>query len=377
MTVMTGLTRRGFLECSLSALAARALGARDLPRDAGLLEVVPFVGEPNVPLDIPYGAGLEGRLNTDLSTLSADAAAIANERFFIRTRFPAGLAIPSAWQIRGERRAGRPEAWPLETLRGESEDCGLHAMDCAGNTRSRRFGLVSEARWQGVPVARLLQRLEASPGKARIRISGLDRRAPAGISARDASWIFTFDDLISTKAFLATGMNGKPLTTDRGAPVRLVVPGWYGATCVKWVDRMTVVPEAAATTPQMKEYASRTGQRGIPELARDYRAPTVEPAALPVRVEKWKREGHVAYRIIGLLWGDFRSSDALTVRFDPDPQRHPVAATPPGTAWALWTHEWKPSQPGTYRIELRTADAARARRLASGFYSRTVRIDEI
>ncbi|HTD53695.1 MAG TPA: hypothetical protein VK780_11790, partial [Thermoanaerobaculia bacterium] len=83
---MTGLTRRRFLESALSALAARALGARDLPREAELLGVIPFVGEPNVPLDTPYGTGLEGRLNTDLSTVSAEAAAIENERFFIRTR---------------------------------------------------------------------------------------------------------------------------------------------------------------------------------------------------------------------------------------------------------------------------------------------------
>jgi hypothetical protein len=80
---------------------------------------------------------------------------------------------------------------------------------------------------------------------------------------------------------------------------------------------------------------------------------------------------------VGLVWGGFRPNDALTIRFDPEAEVRQVAMTPPGTAWTLWMHEWKPSRPGTYRIDMRIADAARARRLASGFYSRSIRIDEV
>ena len=61
-----------------------------------------------------------------------------------------------------------------------------------------------------------------------------------------ASWIFTRDQLDG--ALLAIRMNGAPLTRDHGAPVRLIVPGWYGCCCIKWVDRIELVPDAAPAT---------------------------------------------------------------------------------------------------------------------------------
>jgi hypothetical protein len=226
-------------------------------------------------------------------------------------------------------------------------------------------------------MARLLSRLEASRGATRVQICGQDRQAPSGASARDGSWIITLDDLASTKAFLATGMNGASLGADHGAPLRLVVPGWYACAAVKWVDRMVLVDETAPTTPQMKEYSPHTNQGGVPALAREFQSPAVGPAALPVRVEKSKQAGRTLYRIFGLAWGGFRGTDALTIRFDPEAEAHPVAIALPGTSWTLWTHEWKAARPGTYKVELRIADAARGRRLASGFYTRSIRIDDV
>src|SRR2546422_4035447 len=37
-----------------------------------------------------------------------------------------------------------------------------------------------------------------------------------------ADWVFTVEQLRASKAFLATEMNGQPLSRDHGAPVRLI-----------------------------------------------------------------------------------------------------------------------------------------------------------
>src|SRR5438128_54083 len=142
---MRGLSRRGFLGGSLAALTARTLPALDRaagPERLGL-GLVPFVGEDEVPMDAPYGSGLDGRLNTDLSKMTAETLITGNDRFFIRTRFPDGLAPRSPWNIEVGGLVRRPLTLSLESLRSQAHECGLHVMDCAGNTRLRRFGLVS------------------------------------------------------------------------------------------------------------------------------------------------------------------------------------------------------------------------------------------
>ncbi len=36
-------------------------------------------------------------------------------------------------------------------------------------------------------------------------------------------------------------MNGQPLLPQHGAPLRLIVPGWYGMTNVKWLDSIEAI----------------------------------------------------------------------------------------------------------------------------------------
>ncbi|EMA56541.1 oxidoreductase molybdopterin binding protein [Halococcus thailandensis JCM 13552] len=52
---------------------------------------------------------------------------------------------------------------------------------------------------------------------------------------------------------LAYGMNGHPLPAEHGAPVRLIVPGWYGTNSVKWLSRLHVM-ETMLCGPEWEEY---------------------------------------------------------------------------------------------------------------------------
>src|SRR2546429_28841 len=108
-------------------------------------------------------------------------------------------------------------------------------MECAGNVRQAKFGLLSVGEWAGVPVSEILDKAKAKSGTARVLISGFDRYATESrTSIPGASWAFSPEQLEKAGAFLATELNGQPLPKDHGAPVRLVVPGWYGCTSIKW-----------------------------------------------------------------------------------------------------------------------------------------------
>jgi len=177
-----------------------------------------------------------------------------------------------------------------------------------------------------------------------------------------------------------------PLAPHHGAPVRLVVPGWYACACIKWVDRVAVVAEDAEATPQMREFAARTHQPSRAVLARDFEPPVIDVAAMPIRVEQWDVRGMPVYRIFGITWGGPVPAAALQIRFrsggdwtdvsDFSPSR---GTTPRGTAaWQIWSHRWQPAEPGRYDIVLRVSEPAiRTRRLDLFFYVRTVDVTDV
>src|SRR5207249_10645056 len=152
------------------------------------------------------------------------------------------------------------------------------------------------------------------------------------------------------------------------------VPGWYGCACIKWVDRIDLVADDAPATAQMKEFARRTHQTGEPALVRDFTPAVIDVAAMPVRVEKWIVSGRPLYRVVGVMWGGSKPTDALQIRFRPDEPFVPVTDCPkPATTrtWSLWSHIWRPAMPRRYQIVLRVNDPTiRTRRLDVFFYTR-------
>jgi DMSO/TMAO reductase YedYZ molybdopterin-dependent catalytic subunit len=345
------------------------------------LATVPFVGESDVPLDTPFNQDLDGRLYTDLSTLEADALVVQNERFYIRTRYPDLLVPPDPWTIHVSGLVGTELDIPLDELATRQADQGTVLLECSGNARAASFGLLSSAEWSGTLIGAVLATLDVQPAATGLLVSGFDQYALASAQSEPgASWVFSFDELAAAGAFLATGMNGDPLPPDHGAPVRLVVPGWYGCTCIKWVNELRLVDDTEPSTAQMREFASRTMQNGTPELASDFAPAEIDVAAMPIRVEKWLLDGAVVYRVVGIVWGGSVPATALEIRFG-DGDWLPVDDYKPPSdlrTWSLWTTRWRPAVPGNYAIVLRvSAPAIRTRRLDTSYYLREVAIDEV
>jgi DMSO/TMAO reductase YedYZ molybdopterin-dependent catalytic subunit len=393
-------TRRGFLEvwagAAVAACLSRVARAGILDPSAKVLETIPFVGEGSFPLEKTVGDGLGKRRGLDLSSLTEDALVIAQDRFFIRTGCPDRLPQVKNWKVRGHGLVGKPAEIDLESLKREATDRGPHLLECAGNSRSAHFGFLSLARWTGVALPKVLEQLAPLPRATQVLVSGFDEHSTGDPgSVPGASWIFPLDAL--REAFLATEMNGSLLAPDHGWPLRLVVPGWYGCTAIKWVNEIALLDGTAPATAQMHEYAGRThqdaagprddelmtkGQRPEgPPLARDFKPATIDAAATPVRVEKLDGAGgRAAYRIVGILWGARIPESALRIRLGP--QRTAVAVerveSDAALPWRLWSHTFQPPAPGRYRIELAVGDpAVRTRRLDAGFYAREVEITSV
>jgi DMSO/TMAO reductase YedYZ molybdopterin-dependent catalytic subunit len=391
------LSRRDFLSTALLAPAAFAFqsGARLI----GTVALGNPGGAPVPPFGRLLGAGLDARLFTDLSLLGGSAGNPQSEslvtptdRFFVRTAVPSALPRSIPWTIRVAGLVHAPVELDLRALEPLGGPGGRYLIECSGNVDQTNYGLMSAADWEGVPLGAVLDRVRPAASSYRVLVSGVDEEAARPItSVPGASWIFSRDQL--QRALLAVRMNGAPLPRDHGFPVRLVVPGWYGCACIKWVDRIELVADQAPATTQMREFAARTHQpfdslsiersltAGPSRLARDFIPAVIDTAAMPVRVEKWLVDGRIAYRITGIIWGGATPTNAVSIRFG---SRQPWVKVddcplPASTfTWSLWSHLWRPEATGRYQIVLRVDDPAiRTRRLDLFFYVREIEIDEV
>lgn len=391
VTERTRYSRRELLERSLSAASLCVFGLHKLPppalsrddpfRGGKRIGVVPFSDESNVPMGQPLGSELDGRLFTDLSTLSPENSIIPTADFYIRTRTSRLLDTSKPWSIQLGGLVERPVRIALQDLEKMGRSMGVRLMECAGNFRGVHFGMLSVAEWEGVPLTEVLRTEKVQPSGARVLVSGFDQYlGESRSSIPGASWIFTFDQLQTSRAFLATKMNGRPLTPDHGAPVRLLVPGWYGCACIKWVNEISFVADDAPATSQMQEYAARTMQNGMPALAKDYTPAGIDFAAMPIRIEKWSVQGKTKFRVVGIQWGGSRPIDGLEIQFNPEDAFQGVEDFRVSTSdlWNFWTHSWTPQRSGRYLIRLRLKDARIvARRLSSGYYMRSVEMTQV
>jgi len=121
-------------------------------------------------------------------------------------------------------------------------------MECAGNGRAALaprpisqpwlLEAVGNAEWTGTPLKTLL---EGADG-VEVLFTGLDRGVENEIpQAYERS--LPFADATADDVLLAYDLNGAPLPPQHGFPLRLLVPGWYGMTSVKWLTRITVLQE--------------------------------------------------------------------------------------------------------------------------------------
>jgi sulfoxide reductase catalytic subunit YedY len=116
--------------------------------------------------------------------------------------------------------------------------------------------------WTGFPLAQLLRRAQPLPGARFVRFASFDRpeQAPRQVR-RSLPWPYTeglaLAEAVNELAFVATGMYGRPLRKQHGAPLRLVVPWKYGFKSAKSIVRIELTAEQPATfwnTLQPSEY---------------------------------------------------------------------------------------------------------------------------
>jgi DMSO/TMAO reductase YedYZ molybdopterin-dependent catalytic subunit len=288
---------------------------------------------------------------------------------YLLVHYDIPVVDPAAWRLTITGRVRRRMELSLEDLRARPAVTQVVTMECAGNGRARLMPrpisqpwlleAVGNSEWTGVRLADLLDDAGLDEQAVELVFTGLDRGVEGGIE-QSYERSLTTAEARRDEVVLAYALNGQPLPPQHGFPVRLLVPGWYGMTSVKWLDRITAVAEPFGGYQQTRAYryrqepdeigepVNRIAVRslmvppGIPDFLTRRRF--VQPGPCPLTGRAWSGHGPITTVEVSVDGGERWDGAAVT-----------PAAGPHG--WHGWAYTWD-AQPGEHELCSRATDAA-------------------
>ena len=115
--------------------------------------------------------------------------------------------------------------------------------------------------WQGFPLSDVLKRAQPLPSAKYVEFTTLlDPKQMPGQNRSVLPWPYVeglrLDEAMHPLTILATGIYGKPLLPQNGAPVRLVIPWKYGFRGCK-----SIVRQISLNRPGTENRVGRSGSR--------------------------------------------------------------------------------------------------------------------
>ncbi len=144
------------------------------------------------------------------------------------------------WQIEIGGLVERPMAISWDQFSQMPRRTVLAAHECAGSplAPTKPVRRVANVQWEGVPLAEVLGQVGVKPAARFLWSTGADAGTFAGVEQAFYQKDLPLEKALSEEVLLATHINGEPLAAERGGPVRLVVPGFYGTNSTKWLRRL-------------------------------------------------------------------------------------------------------------------------------------------
>jgi DMSO/TMAO reductase YedYZ molybdopterin-dependent catalytic subunit len=274
---------------------------------------------------------------------------------------------PSNWQLRLSGLFDHPLNVGLGDLKSLPSRTQRVTMECAGNGRAQlspRYPSVpwleegvSTAEWTGVPLGALLERAGLR-GEARdIVFRGADRGFDRGVEHEFARSLVPAQAM-RDDVLLAYAMNGAPLPPQHGAPLRLVVPRWYGMASVKWLHSIEAIEHPFDGLQQASSYHYRASAGANAEPCALMRVNSLMvPPGIPDFYSRKRTASAGAIEVIGKAWSG--AGDIVRVEFGQDGAwRDAVVQPRQGEhAWQSWRAAWD-ARPGERELSCRATDIA-------------------
>ncbi|MBW3604546.1 MAG: sulfite oxidase [Actinobacteria bacterium] len=276
-----------------------------------------------------------------------------------------------AWRLEIDGAVARPTTWSLDDLRAREVVTRPVTMECAGNGRARLtpralsqpwlLEAVGTGAWTGTPLWPLLDDAGLSSDVVDIVFTGMDAGVEGG-AEQHYQRSLTPDQARDEGALLVYELNGAPLPPQHGFPLRLLVPGWYGMTSVKWLSRITAATRPFAGYQQAQAYRFRNqpGDDGEPVTRMRVRSLMVPPG-IPdfFSRARYLRPGPVT--LVGRTWSGHGTVTEVQVSVDGGSTwvDADVDEAPAPYAWQAWRLDWD-APAGTHELLTRATDSTGA-----------------
>jgi len=257
----------------------------------------------------------------------------------------------------------RPRSFTLEELKALPKKDVLMTLECSGNGSSKGFmNAVCNNRWTGTPLAPLLKECGIRPETIEVAFFGKDQQqevlrpgtprelkidVPFGRS-------MALDDALKLDLLLAYERNGEPIAHRNGAPVRLIVPGWYGIANVKWLSRIECRNRRYMGRFMARDYVTVRGERHGDEIV--YVESSVTRINLKSVIARVTRkaavDGKAPVKAMGAAWDDGTGIAKVEVKVDDGPWREAELAKEPRSkfSWIFFSIDVGPLAPGKHTL---------------------------
>ena len=190
----------------------------------------------------------------------SDGIITPNGLFFSRSHGGTAHVDPNEFRLMINGLVEKPIVLTLNQLKRYPRVTRTHFIECPANGgqewrrpqyNSLQFakGFMSCAEWTGVYIKTILKDLGLKPEAKWMLAEGSDNSE----MGRSVPIDKVLDD-----AMLVWGQNGESLRPEQGYPVRLLLPGWEGNLCVKWLKRLEFGKEPWYAKEETSKYTALT-----------------------------------------------------------------------------------------------------------------------
>ncbi len=274
---------------------------------------------------------------------------------------------PDTWQLSVEGMVTRELSLDLDQLREFPAVSLPVTLECAGNGRAQLDprpvsqpwldGAVGTAVWTGVRLRDVLADAGPTDAATGVVLKGADHGMERGVE-QDYARGLSLADATRPEVLLAYEMNGAPLPPQHGFPLRVIVPGWYGMTSVKWLTSITLTDRPLDGFQNAVGYRFKADLDDVGEpVSRIAPRALVLPPGFPDFGSRRRIVEAGPVPLQGRAWSGLGAVTRVDISIDGGATWQPTALEPAlgSYAWARWTTTWE-SVPGDVELWVRATD---------------------